>query len=122
GRRPRDAHGHRALELVRLRIVHDADMDSGGAVVVGDALRVDHLPHAPRLDTAQADVRAAHRRYAPREAPAVAMEHRQGPEVAGVEAHLRLDHLAERVDPGTAVRVHDALGPAGRAGGVVDGE
>ena len=56
GRRPRDAHGHRPLERVRLRIVHDADVDGRGAVVVGDALGVDQLPHAPGLDPAQADV------------------------------------------------------------------
>ena len=50
GRRARHRHRHRPRELVGLRVVDDADLHGGGAVVVGDALRVDQLPDARRLD------------------------------------------------------------------------
>ena len=119
-RRSGDTHDDRTRELVRLRIVHDADVDGRRAVVVGDAFLVDHLPDARGLDPPQTDVRAADRRHAPGEAPAVAVEHRQGPQIPSVEAHLRLEHLAERVDPRSPMRIHDTLGPARRARGVVD--
>src|SRR5207244_6724592 len=56
GRRARHADGDRTVQLVRLRIVDDADVNGRGPVVVGDAFLVDHLPHAPGLHAAQADV------------------------------------------------------------------
>jgi len=59
---------------------------------------------------------------APGEAPAVAVEHRERPEVLRVDAHVGLEHLTDRVDPRPTVGVHDALGPARRARGVVDRE
>src|SRR5439155_16996168 len=120
----RAGHGDRdwPREAVRLEVVDHADLDGGGAAVVRDGLGLEQLPDARGLDAPKTDVGARDRRHRPREAPAVAVEHRQRPEVVGVEAHPRLDDLAHRVDPGTAMRVHDALGPAGRARSVVDGD
>src|SRR5438034_9155530 len=85
GRGARDAHRDRVPEPVRLRVVDDADVDGRRAVVVGDALRVDQLPDPGGLDTAQADVGAGDGGDAPGEAPAVAAEHRERPEVLRVE-------------------------------------
>src|SRR5256885_5645650 len=39
-----------------------------------------------------------------------------------VDAHVGLEHLTDRVDPRPTVGVHNALGPARRARGVVDRE
>src|SRR2546426_3254459 len=116
----RDAHRDRVPEPVRLRVVDDADVDGRRAVVVGDALRVDQLPDPGGLDTAQADVGAGDGGDAPGETPAVAVEHRERPEVLRVDAHVGLEHLTDRVDPRPTVGVHNALGPARRARGVVD--
>ena len=78
------------------------------------------LPDPVGPDRSQAHVAPADRGDAPGRAPAVAVEHRQRPEVHGARAVLRVDHLAQRVEVGAAVGVDDALGPAGRARGVVD--
>ena len=121
GRRPRHRHRDLAVETVRLGIVHHADLHGGRAAVMGDALRLEEVPHPPGFHTAETHVRSRHRRHRPREAPAVAVEHGQGPEILRLEVHPRLDHLPHRVDPGPAMRVHDSLGPARGARGVVDG-
>src|SRR2546426_9054651 len=90
-----------------LRVVDDADVDGRRAAVVGDALLVDQLPDPGGLDLAQADVGAGDGGDTPGETPAIAVEHRERPEVLRVEAHVRLDHLADRVEPRATVRVHD---------------
>jgi hypothetical protein len=65
-------------------------------------------------------VRSARGGHRPRKAPAVAMEHRQRPQVDRVMPELCLDHLTERVEVRAAVGVDDALRAPGGAGGVVD--
>src|SRR3546814_16466892 len=50
--------------------------------------------------------------------PAVAVEHRQGPEVDRGRAHAPDLHVADGVQIGAAVVVDEALGIARRAGGV----
>ncbi len=56
----------------------------------------------------------------PREAPAVAVEHRQRPQIDRVLGHGAGQHVALGHQVGAAVVVDDALGIAGRAGGVVE--
>ena len=56
----------------------------------------------------------------PREAPAVAVEHRQRPEIDRVLAHAAGDDVAERQQIGAAVVVDHALRVAGRPRGVVE--
>ena len=75
-----------------------------------------------RVRLAQADVTSAGGGHGPGEAPAVAVEHRKRPEVDAALGQLMLDDFADRVDPGAAVGEHHALGKAGGAGGVVDGD
>ena len=118
--RPRPCAVTRALERAGVRVVDERDLDRRRAVVVRHALLAEQPPDQPRIDLAQADVRAAGRGHRPREAPAVAVEHRQRPQVDRVVAELGLDHLAERVQVRAAVGVDDALRAAGRARGVVD--
>ena len=119
-RRRGDERRHRALERRGVRVVDERRLHGRRAVVVRHALLAEQPPDRLRIDRAQADVRARRRGHRPREAPAVAVEHRQRPQVDRVVAELGLDHLAERVQVRAAVRVDDALRAAGRARGVVD--
>ena len=98
-------------------VVHDRR----GAVVI-DAVRTDGLEDCPRLDPAQAHVRAGQQRHRPREAPAVAMEHRQRPQVARKMRHAPGRGVAHRVEIRAAVVGHHALGLAGRARGIGHGD
>ena len=95
-------------------------MHGRGAAVVRDALGHEQLPDALRLDLADAHVPAADGGHAPRQAPAVAVEHRQRPQVHGARVHAGLKRDAERAQVRAAVRVDRALRPARGARGVVD--
>ena len=55
----------------------------------------------------------------PRKAPAVAVEHRQGPQIDRMLPQAPDQYVAERVQIGAAMVIDDPLGVAGRAGGVV---
>ena len=72
------------------------------------------------LGPAQTNMRARKRRDRPRKAPAVAMEHRQGPEIDRMPRHAPHHEIADRVEIGAAVMQHDAFRIAGRARGVVE--
>src|SRR4051812_16632688 len=65
---------------------------------------------------------AARRGHGPREAPAVAMEHRQGPEEDRAWAEAGMHDLGERVQRRAAMREHDAFRPPRRAARVVDAD
>ena len=67
-------------------------------------------------------MRAAKRRDGPREAPAVAMEHRQRPQVAREVRHGPRRGVANRVQVRAAMMGDDALRVARRARGVRDGD
>src|SRR3984885_8464480 len=56
----------------------------------------------------------------PGEAPAVAMEHRQRPEIDRVPADVGSEDVARGEQVGAAVMVYDALGIASRARGIVE--
>ena len=68
------------------------------------------------------DVLAAHRGDRVRAAPAVGVEHGQRPHLGVVLRNAQVGDEVVGVDVGVAVRDHHALGPSGRAGGVVDRE
>ena len=86
---------------------------------VGDGVLADQLEDRHRVDAAQTDVGAAGRRHAPGVAPAVAMEHRQRPQVHRLWAEPEHQGVAERVEESAAVVIDDALGVAGGARRVV---
>ena len=87
---------------------------------MGDAVLVQRVQDRRRLDPAQADIGPRHRRHRPGEAPAVAMEHRQRPQIDGVLRHPPGERVADRVQVGAAVVVDDALRVAGGARRVVE--
>src|SRR5690606_37905292 len=99
------------------RVEHD-----GRAAHVGDLLVVDQVEDLLRVDPAQAHVHTGHGRGPPGVAPAVAVEHRQGPQVDRVLPHVPGHLVAHGVEEGTAVVIDHTLGVAGGAGGVVEAD
>ena len=63
---------------------------------------------------------AGHCRHRPRVSPAVAVKHRQRPQIDRVAVEPEGDRIADRIQKSAAMVVHDALWIAGRAGGVVE--
>ena len=101
-------------------MVDDHQLDGRGPVVVRDPLAVDQLPDELGVHRAHGHVARRDRGDRPREAPAVAVEHRQRPQVGRVVAQAGHDHLVQRVQVRAAVGVLHPLGPPGGPGGVVD--
>src|SRR3546814_6012347 len=62
---------------------------------MGDALVTDQWVDHGRIDAAQADVGAAGRSHRPGVGPAVAVEHRQGPEIDRIAAERSEEHTSE---------------------------
>ena len=75
--------------------------------------------HRLGTNLAQADMGAGDDRDRPGEAPAVAVEHRQRPEIDRMAAEIAGDDIGGREQVGAAVVIDHALGIAGGAGGVV---
>ena len=75
-----------------------------------------------RIDPAQADVGAAQGRDGPGEAPAIAVEHGQGPEIDRMVRHVPADGVGDRVQISAPVMIDHALGVARGAGGIVEGD
>jgi hypothetical protein len=55
----------------------------------------------------------------PRKAPAVAVEHRQGPQIDRMMPHAPDENIAERIQTGAAMVIDDTLRVPGGAGSVV---
>ena len=84
------------------------------------------LTHQPedqrRVDATQTDIGAGHCRERPRKTPAIAVKHRQGPEIDRMARQVPGQHIADRVQIGAAMVNHHALGIAGRARGVIQAD
>jgi hypothetical protein len=80
------------------------------------------LPDNLRFELAHADVGTADGGHSPGVAPAIAMEHRQRPEIDAVRCHPGFQEFAQAVEVRAAMGVHDAFGAARGARGVVDGD
>ena len=65
-------------------------------------------------------MRRPNRSHAPGKTPAVAVKHGEGPEVSRATVDTHLEHFVEGIQIGAAMRVHDALGIARGATGVID--
>ena len=83
------------------------------------AIGGDRIVDRRRLDPPQTDIGAGKGGDGPGETPAVAMEHRQRPEINRVGRHGPDHHVADGVQEGAAVMVDDALRVAGGAGCVI---
>ena len=127
GRGRRRAAGHRLRPDARTPAhvvgrVRDHVHDDRRAAQMGHLVLGDRREDRRGLGPAQADVRAGLKRHRPGERPAVAVEHRQGPEIGRVQRHVVGQDLAERREVGAAVVDHHALGLAGGARGVVEAD
>src|ERR1700731_4138308 len=87
---------------------------------MGYSLTRDRLVDRRGVDAPQANMSAGHRRDRPRKAPAVAVEHWQGPEIDRVVPHAPDENVAERIQIGAAVMIHDPLRITGRTRSVVE--
>ena len=116
-----------ATSIVRLKLaphlgrrVHQHVEHDRRPAQMGHARLLDQREDHRRVDLAQADMRAADRRHRPGVGPAVAVEHGQGPEIAGPAAQPEHQRIAHGVQEGAAMVVDHALRVAGRARGVVE--
>jgi len=87
---------------------------------MSDAVLRDQFENFRRIDLAQADIDARGRGKRPGKAPAVAVEHRQRPEIDRMLAEIAGEDIADGVEIGAAVMGHDALGIARGARGVAE--
>ena len=108
------------VQLAGLGRVQDRGDHRRGGVEVGDAVLANLGPDRVAPHLAQAHVGRADGGDGPRGAPAVAMEHRQGPQVDAVLVVPGVHDLGERVQVGAPVGVDGALRLPGGAGRVVD--
>ena len=81
---------------------------------------VQRLIDGARLHVAQADAHPGGRRQSPGEAPAVAVKHRQGPQIDGVLGQLPGEHVVDGIEMGAAMVIDHPLGVARGTRGVVE--
>ena len=79
----------------------------------------DRIVNRAGFDTAQTHIRTGKGRHRPRETPAIAVEHRERPQIDRVGWHRPDHHVADGIEEGPAVMIDDALGVAGRARRVI---
>ena len=85
------------------------------AAEVRDAIIPNRREDPRGLDAAKAHMRAARRGDGPRIRPAVAVEHRQRPQINAIGIKTKRKRVAERVQVRAAMVIDDALRIAGRS-------
>ena len=113
-RRTRDQpdDGPRFRALRRAGRIDQRVVDDRRTAHVSDAMLGDQLEDLCRVHLAQADIDAGRGRDRPGKAPAVAVEHRQRPEIDGMLRHRPHQDIPERVQIGAAMVIDHALGIA----------
>ena len=86
------------------------------------AVLLDGVEDEAGIGPVDADMRPAGRGDGPAVAPAVAVEHGQGPEIDRLSREAEFQHVAERVQIGAAVVIDDPFRTSGGAGGVVEAD
>src|SRR5207253_6224991 len=105
------APGYRTVP--RPGAIEDRGHNRGRAAEQGHAVEFDAAQDLGAVDLPQHDVPAAHARDRVRHPPAVAVEHRERPEIYVAITHAGLPTERRRVDPEGAVRELLSLGPRG---------
>ncbi len=113
-----DLHGVIESHALLLRRVDQHVEHDRCTTHVGHGVLLDHGEDHRRVHLAQAHVGARGGGHAPGVGPAVAVEHRQRPQIDALLVDAEGEHLADGVQVCAAVVVHDTLGLTGRAGGV----
>ena len=117
--RGRELHHMRQRLLLLGRRVEQGRHHDRRAAQMRDLVLGDGVVHRLGAHRAQTDMRAGHRRDRPGEAPAVAVEHRQRPEIDRPRSHPAGQHVVDREQMRAAVVIDHALRIAGGARGVV---
>ena len=117
-----EAHFLRKAFALGIRGVDQGAHHNGRAAQMGDAMFGQRIEDRARPHPAQADMGARHRRQRPGHAPAVAVEHRQGPQQHGMLDHGAGQRIAVAHQGGAAMVIDHALGIPGGAGGVIQGD
>ena len=99
----------REFALVFVLRVDQHRHDDRRAAEMGDAVIGDGVVDRLRPHPAQADMGAGLHGQRPRKAPAVAVEHRQRPQIDGVLGHAGMDGVGVGHQGRTAMMVDDAL-------------
>jgi len=121
GRCPRGEQPYLAREPARCRMRRQHGADGWGRAEVRHPF-AEQLPDARRFHAGDADAAGSGGGRRPGKAPAVAVEHRQRPEVLTFCGEAVIERHRERVQVCAAVMVDHALRAAGGAGGVIDGD
>src|ERR1700677_576555 len=108
----------RGCALWRIRRIDQRIIDERRAAHVGDAVFRDQLENLGGIDLAQANIDARCRSDRPGEAPAVTVEHWQGPEIHRMLPEIAGEDVADGVEGGAAVVGYHAFGMACRSRGV----
>jgi hypothetical protein len=87
---------------------------------MGDACLADQAEDLCWIDTPQADMRATDRGDTPGKAPAVAVEHRERPEVVALIGQSDFQGLSQSVEVCPTGMVLDPFRHTGGSGGIVD--
>ena len=121
-RRGRGHHvdGVRERPALALGGVQDHPQHDRRAAHVGHPLVGDRAVDGAGVHAAHADARPADGGQRPREAPPVAVEHRQRPQVDGVVREVPADDVRQRIEVRAAVVVDHSLRLPGGARGVVE--
>ena len=125
GRGGRSAGGHHLDGVIqpplerRVGIVEHIEHD-GRRAEVAHLVLVQRAINGGRLHMAQADAHPGGGRQRPGEAPAVAVKHRQSPEIDRVFGQLPGEHIVDGVEVSTAMVIDHPFGIAGGARGVVE--
>src|SRR5690348_1142668 len=92
-----------------IRRVDERVVDNRRAGHVSDLMPADQFEYLRGIDLAQADIDAGRGRDGPWEAPAVAVKHRQRPEIDRVLPEVAGEDITDRIEIGAPVMSHHAL-------------
>src|SRR5437588_9960825 len=93
GRRGRSCNsdGNLTIKAMSIGRVHQENLHSRCPIIVCDTLSIKYIPYEVRVNLAQTDVRCTNGSSAPGEAPTIAVEHGQCPEIDACAIHSRFD-------------------------------
>ena len=125
GGRWRGGRGHHVDGVIEIAALLGAGVDQQAhdhrrAAQMADPLLGDRPVDGARLDPAQAHLGPSLEGHRPGKAPAIAVEHRQGPEIGWVQTHVPDQNVTDRVQIGAPMVGDHTLGLAGRPRGVAE--
>ena len=99
--------------------IEDGGHHDRRAAEMRDIVVRQRVPDQVRAHPAQRHMGSRHHRNRPGETPAIAVEHRQRPEIDGMPGQVSRQHIARSHEIGAPVMIDHALGISRRARGIV---